>query len=103
VAAEVISDPRAAVLPPCLRCGALPDVEWAEISTFGQAEPSYLPGRSLCPTVGCVDEKGSRWVPLNRCRVCQRPAGDIHSGACSEMVLSKIDDPCRVATVDCGP
>jgi hypothetical protein len=98
----VISDPRTAVLPPCLRCGAVPDVEWIEITAFGR-EPSWLPGESLCSTAGCVDAGGSRRVPLDRCRICRRPVGDIHSGACSEVVLSKVDDPCRVAMADCGP
>lgn len=78
-------------------------MEWLEISSLGQVDPWFVPGRSLCLTVGCVDENGSRWVPLDRCRICRRPPGDIHSGACSEMVLSKVDDPCRVAMVDCGP
>ena len=96
----MIADPRTVVLPTCPRCGATPDVQWIEVSSFG-AEPSYLPGRSLCPTVGCVDENGCRDVPLDRCRICARPIGDIHSGACASIVLAKLDDPCRVSLADC--
>jgi len=99
----VITDPRAVVLPPCLRCGALPDVEWIEVTAWGDLEPQYEPGRSLCSTVGCVDENGRRHVPLDRCRICRRPVGDIHSGACASIVLAKVDDPCRVSLADCGP
>lgn len=98
-----LSDPRSAVVPPCLRCGALPDVEWIEVTAVGDAEPSYLPGRSPCSTVGCLDADGRRHVPLDRCRICRRPVGDIHSGACTPMVLAKVDDPCRVSIDDCGP
>ena len=94
------------VAPPCDRCGGLIEVDWVDITTLGdlgRGVRRFMAGETRCLTAGCCDEKGSKRVPLNRCRICQRPVGDIHSGACSEMVLSKVDDPCRVAMADCGP
>lgn len=76
----------------CSRCTApMLGVEWIEISAFGYREPSYVPGRATCPTKGCG----------TTCPICHREPGDIHSGACSPFVLSKLTDPCRVSREDC--
>lgn len=75
----------------CGRCGVLlVDVDWVEVTTFGEAEPRYVLGRSRCPTEGCG----------TTCPVCRRPPGDIHSGACS-FIVDKLQDPCRVSREDC--
>jgi hypothetical protein len=76
---------------PCGRCGALVDVDWIEVSTLGDPEPSYVPGQIVCPTEGCG----------TTCPICHRPPGDIHSGACSPFVLAKLIDPCRITRSDC--
>jgi hypothetical protein len=93
---------RAYVPPPCPRCGATPDVHWFDVSAYGDQERSYLPDhRALCPTLNCVGEDGNGLVPLDRCRTCRRPVGDVHTAACADMVLAKIDRPCYVSTEDC--
>lgn len=90
--------------PPCLRCGALPEVDWVDVSTWGDAEPTYVPGLTTCPTSGCVDEHGSRQVPLERCPICHRPPGDIHEGRCAPIVLARKKrgemEPCRIGHDD---
>jgi hypothetical protein len=75
----------------CPICGVEVDCDWLEISAFGDAQPSFAPGKYVCPTPRCGQV----------CKVCRREVGDIHSGACSAIVLAKIDDPCRVSREDC--
>lgn len=76
----------------CRTCGAMRDAEWVDVSSFGDQGPRYTPGRAEpCPTRGCG----------TTCPICRRDVGDIHSGACSPFVLSKLTDPCRVSREDC--
>jgi hypothetical protein len=76
----------------CGRCRApMVDVDWVEIRSMGDREPSYVAGRARCPTKGCG----------TTCPICRREPGDIHSGACSPFVLTKLVDPCRVSREDC--
>jgi hypothetical protein len=49
--------------PTCRRCGEPADAQWLDITTWGDPEPVYLLGQSVCPMPGCVDEFGSRTVP----------------------------------------
>lgn len=46
----------------CRRCGQLAEVEWCEVTTLGDHDPSYIAGRSWCETPGCVDLNGSSRV-----------------------------------------
>lgn len=55
-----MSDPPALQ---CLRCGATTDPERLDITSYGDATPRSIPGYAECPTPGCVDEFGSRYVP----------------------------------------
>lgn len=78
--------------PPCSRCGTtLVDVEWADVRTMGDLEPRHVLCAGRCPREGCG----------TTCPICRRPVGDIHSGACSPFVLTKLTDPCRVSVEDC--
>jgi len=43
----------------CWRCGYEADVEWVEITSFGDVDDWCVPARMLCMTPGCVDENGS--------------------------------------------
>jgi hypothetical protein len=75
------------------RCGArLVDVEWADVTALGDLEPRYVLCAGRCPRPGCG----------TTCPICRRPPGDIHSGACSPFVLTKLVDPCRVSREDCA-
>jgi len=49
--------------PACLRCGATALVEWHDISTLGDIEPTVMPGLTTCPTPGCLDQLGRSIVP----------------------------------------
>lgn len=76
---------------PCDRCGLVdPDMVWIEVTAWGDLEPSYVRGRA-CSTPGCG----------TTCPICKREPGDIHSGACSPFVLTKLEDPTRVSRADC--
>lgn len=76
----------------CERCGAVVEVEWIDITAYGDTEPQYVQGRrSACPTKGCG----------TTCPICQREPGDIHSGACAPIVLAKVEDQTRVSREDC--
>ena len=85
----------------CVRCGAKPVIQWCDTTAIDDPEAQYQPGRSLCPTPGCVNERGYRDVPLHRCRICGRPPGDVHSARCCDIVLAKAHDPHIVALEDC--
>lgn len=74
--------------PRCLRCGERPAVRWVEIGTFGQPDRS-MPGGLRCLTPGCVDENGSDLVPAERCRICERPIGEVHTAECSPIINAK--------------
>lgn len=73
----------------CERCGAAQD-NLIEITALGDLEPRYVSG-SPCPTPGCG----------TTCPICQRPVGDVHSGACAPIVLAKLTDRTRVSREDC--
>lgn len=65
--------------------------DWAEVTALGDRQPRFVPTRVSCPTPRCGEV----------CRTCRREPGDIHSGACSWAVLSKVADPCWVSIEDC--
>jgi hypothetical protein len=46
----------------CERCGTEADVDWLDVSTFGESGQVLVMGRSACATPGCVNEHGSRAV-----------------------------------------
>jgi hypothetical protein len=48
----------------CDRCGAVANVQWFDVTRLGDRDRSVLPGRSECPTPGCVDWTGSSSVPM---------------------------------------
>jgi hypothetical protein len=77
--------------PMCERCGAELDVDWCEITTCGEAEPSFVPGRVVCPTPGCGKV----------CPICRRQPGDVHSGACGPIMERKLADKVHVSREDC--
>lgn len=91
------------VPPPCDRCAGRIEVDWIDVSAWGDAGRSFVPGETRCLTAGCCDEKGSKRVPLDRCRICRRPVGDIHEARCSPLVLAKLDEGYRVQPSDCAP
>lgn len=79
---------------PCEWCDALRQVEWIEVTAWGDAESRYVQGRrEPCPTKGCG--------PV--CPTCRRPPGDIHKAECATIVLNKLDDRTRVTREDCRP
>lgn len=76
----------------CERCGAVLDVDWVDVTTYGDVEPQYVQGRrGPCPTEGCG----------TTCPICHRAPGDIHSGECAPIVLAKVEDRTRVTREDC--
>jgi hypothetical protein len=77
----------------CPRCSAvIEDVDWIDISAYGDAEPRYIAGRhGPCPTEGCG----------TTCPTCRRAEGDIHGAECGPVMARKVEDPTRVSREDC--
>jgi hypothetical protein len=75
----------------CKRCGAELEVDWCEITAWGDPEPTYVIGRADCPTEGCG----------TTCPICRRRPGDVHSGACGPVMDRKLVDKVHVTTADC--
>ena len=87
----VVLGPLAAA---CAWCDVELDIEWAEITACGDAEPRYVPGKVKCPTPGCVP----------RCPSCHGQVGDIHGPNCGEVMAAKLGglQPCTITRGDCG-
>lgn len=48
--------------PTCWRCGQPAEVDWAEVTVFGEVEPMVVAARIWCATPGCVDALGRNTV-----------------------------------------
>jgi hypothetical protein len=70
------------VTTPCPACGTwLQPEDCAEVTTFGDPRPEYIPMR--CPTPGCG----------TTCRTCRRPPGDVHGAHCGDRMALKVERP----------
>lgn len=84
----------------CLRCGAIPDINWFDITAAGE-DVAVIPGRSVCTTDNCLDDNGSDQVPLSRCRSCGRPPGEVHGPDCGPLMFDKLERPHIITKEDC--
>lgn len=75
----------------CSICGVKVDCDWLEITAFGDAMPSYAPGKYVCPTPRCGEV----------CRTCRREPGDVHGPHCWVHMRDKVERPHIVTLEDC--
>lgn len=83
---------RLPVTLPCDICGAdMPVEEWLDVTSFGDRNPQYTPGRTVCPTPRCGEV----------CKICRGEIGDVHGPHCGELMFNKIEKPHIIDRSDC--